>query len=287
MVKIFRKISIFSKISKNFHNVKFSKIFRFWLKFSKIFDLSENFEKFRSWSKLSEKLRKFPNVSILVKFSKNFDFGQNFWKFRKIFIFVKFSKKISIFVKIIDNFADFGQNFRKNFENFEKFRLRSNVRKIWISSKIPKNFDFGQKNFDFGQNYRKFFWSNFSKKIRFIRQNFEKFRFGSNFRKFSEKSILVKFTILVKFSISILVKIFETLGFLRKFSIFNRKLSIRVKLSNNFDFGQNFRKISILVDIFENFGQILKKKFFGQIFDNFENVDFSKIFEKFFGQNFS
>ena len=74
--------------------------------------------------------------------------------------------------------------------------------------------------------------------------------------------------------ISILVKIFENLDFLRKFRkhfffvkfskisssvrTFGkfrkfRKISILVKFSKNFDFGQNFRKFGIFFGNFEKF----------------------------------
>ena len=61
-----------------------------------------------------------------------------------------------------------------------------------------------------------------------------------------------------------------------------RKLSIRVKFSNNFDFGQNFRKISILVTFSKILVELSKKNsILVKIFENFKNVDFSKIFVKF------
>ena len=66
-------------------------------------------------------------MSILDKFSKIFDFGPNLQKR----IFLKKIRKMSILFKFWKNF-DFGQNLRKKaiffFENFEKFRFKSNFR---------------------------------------------------------------------------------------------------------------------------------------------------------------
>ena len=122
------------------------------------------------WSKFF-----FRKISILVKFSKNFDFVKNYVfekknsifqnrKFRKISKFIEnfrrisFRKfrKISIWVKIFEKIWDLGQNFRQNFSILVN-------RKISILVKLSENF--------FGQNFLKF------------SKNFEKFRFGSNFRK--------------------------------------------------------------------------------------------------------
>ena len=75
-----------------------------------------------------------------------------------------------------------------------------------------------------------------------------------------------------------MVKSSENFRFFRNF----RKLSIRVKFSNNFDFGQNFRKISILVTFSKILVKLSKKNsILVKIFENFKNVDFSKIFVKF------
>ena len=70
-MQILKKISIFSKVSKNF-------------------DFSEIFEKFRFWSKFG----------II---SKNFDFCQ----FSKNFDLSEIFEKISIFVKIFEDFEKF------------------------------------------------------------------------------------------------------------------------------------------------------------------------------------
>ena len=150
-------------------------------------------------------------------------FGENFWKFRKIFIFVIFSTNFD-FCQIFEKFRVCSK-FPKNFWKISKnIDLGQNFRKIWISSKIPNNFDFSQI--------------------------FDKYRFESNFRK-----------------IWIWVKFFETLGFLRKFRLIsilvNRKISILVKLSENFDFGQIFLKFSFYSQISKNFD-------FGQIFEKFK-----------------
>ena len=127
----------------------------------------------------------FRKISISVKLSKIFDFGENFEKFR-----FRFSKKFRYLVKC-------SKNFRTKFSISVKLRFR----KISISVRISKNFDFGQ-NFrkisilvKFSNNFVKIFDSN---------QNFEK--------------------------ISILVKFFDKFRF----------------WSENFDFGQ-FKKISIVV----------------------------------------
>ena len=63
--------------------------------------------------------------------------------------------------------------------------------------------------------------------------------------------------------ISILVKVSKNFDFgqiLTKISIFGKKIS---KIATNFDFGQIFRKISILVKFSKNyvFGQIFETKF--------------------------
>ena len=114
----------------------------------------------------------------------------------------------------------------------------------------------------------KIYKSEFSKNFDCF-ENFEKFRFWSNFRK-----------------ISILVKISNQFGFLENFE----KKSILVKIfekfrfqSNflkNFDFGQNFRKISIIKfsKKFRFWSNFRKNFDFGQNFR--KKLDFSKIFEK-------
>ena len=134
----------------------------------------------------------------MVKFSKNFDFVENFRFFRKV-------RKISILVKIFEKFR-LKSNFRKNFDfgqifkNFKFKRIFRNFgkkRKFFvkfpISVKFSNIFDFSQiceKKFDFGQNFRQIsIFVKFSKKISIftkIFENFEKFRFYSNYRKISK-----------------------------------------------------------------------------------------------------
>ena len=110
---------------------------------------------------------------------------------------------------------------------FEKLRFGSNFRKNF--GQIFENFQFWSKfpkisiSFDYLVIFR--LSDIFGKKLD-LGQIFEKFPFWSNFRK--------KFYFGENF---------------RKF----RKISIEVKFSKNFDFGQIFEKISILVKIFENF----------------------------------
>ena len=130
--------------------------------------------------------------------------------------------------------------------------------------------------------------------------------FGENFRKKFQKFRKIDF---VKFSKNFdFGQIFENFDFSKK----NRKISILVKFSKNLDVFQ-FRKISILVKIFEKFWFLFKIFFekisvkFPKFFGNWQNFDFIwkisknfdfgfKIFEKFdfikfskqldFGQNF-
>ena len=109
---------------------------------------------------------------------------------------------------------------------FEKFRVPSNFRKISILVKFMKKNRFWWKlwkNFDFGKNFRKFrkipislIFSNNE-----LSQINEKIRFWS---KFSKNSIWVKFS---------------------------QKFRFRSTFSKNFDFSQNFEKISILLKFLE------------------------------------
>ena len=82
-----------------------------------------------------------------------------------------------------------------------------------------------------------------------IGQSFEKSWFWPNFRKSWFLSALRQ-------TISILVTIYQYLDFGKK------------KKIENIDFGQNFRKISIMVKLFENnnFGQILEIAILRKIF---------------------
>ena len=144
------------------------------------------------------------------------------------------------------------------------------------------------KNFDFGQIFVKFqFRSKVSKIIDFffkfrklsIRINFSNnFAFGKIFEKFRFCSYFRNITFLVKFS----KKNFDFDQNFRKFS----KMSILVKFSKIFDFGQiiekfrfwwNFSKSSILVKFSKYYviGQIFEKKFdFDQNLENFEKCRF-------------
>ena len=100
------------------------------VQFSKNFDLSQICEE----------------ISILVKLSKKFDFGpiQFLRKFLNISILLKFSKKNSIFLKILEKLYFFG--------NFEKFAFNQVL-----------------ENFDFGQNLKKkHFYFLFSKNLHFL-----------------------------------------------------------------------------------------------------------------------
>ena len=121
----------------------------------------------------------------------------------------------------------------------EKFRFFRKFRTSFDLVKFSKNFDFGQNFRKFSISFRKF--GNISMKVKFsnfdLGQIFEKFSFWSNFRKNFH---------------SILVKSFENFVKFRFWSCF-WKISILVKFSKIFDFGQIFQKISILVKIFENF----------------------------------
>ena len=217
----------------------------------------ENFEKFRFYSNYHLDFNQiFEKISILVKFSKNFDCFENFEKFR----------------------------FRPKFwdNNSQKFRFWLNFWIFSIEVKFTKKISiFGKKislNFDFSQIFEKI-----SILVK-IFKNFEKFRFYSHYRKIS---ILVKFSKKVRFwsnfrKISISVQIFEKFRFCRKFSeIFD------------FDFGQNFEIISILVTIFKNcekfrFNSNFRKINLVKLTKEFDfgrskfskNLDFGKIFEK-------
>ena len=155
-------------------------------------------------------------ISILVKFSKNFDLGQiltkisifgknflklrqiwfwskkffekfRFWSnFRRITFLVKFSKRKSILIKILEILknVDFSSNFRKKFS--KNFDFGQNLRKIPIFFQNFRKISIWVKsleNFDFGQIFEKFrFWSKFFK-IFDLFENLEKFRCWSNFRK--------------------------------------------------------------------------------------------------------
>ena len=169
---------------------------------------------------------------------KNFDFSQ-------------ILGKISILVKFLEKFW-FWSNFHK------KFRFWSNFGKIASLVKLSNKFDFSKisKNFDFGLNFRKIstfgkfskkFWFRWifwkiidfvhpillkSSKNSYFSQIFEKFQFWSYYRKFRFRSIFEKFRFWSIFRLNLI------------FSIF-RKISNSVKISKNFNFGQNFRKISI------------------------------------------
>ena len=106
------------------------------------------------------------------------------------------------------------------FENFERFRFRSNFGKTSSLVKISNQFDF-YENFDFGPNFQKFS----------ILINFETFRVWSKFRM---NFIFRKFR-----NISILVKIFEKFRFP---SNLQKNFRFGLIFVKNFDFVQNFRK---------------------------------------------
>ena len=158
--KLSKQISISVKIFEDFHNADFSQnffeIFRFWF---------EICEKFRFWSKFR----------FCWNFGKNFDFGQNcrinyvfVYISEKISIMVKLLQKVGQIFDFWSKFSKnsgFGHIFEKNFVKLSK--------KISILVKIFENF----KNVDFSNIFVKFrFWSNFFENFDFF-ENFEKFRF--------------------------------------------------------------------------------------------------------------
>ena len=104
MVKFWEKIDFGKKISNNFEFFsQISIIVDFCQIFKRKFDFRQKFRKISIFSKISKNLvfsQIFEKISIWLKFLKNFDFFQNVEKFRfklncrKNLISVKFSKKI-------------------------------------------------------------------------------------------------------------------------------------------------------------------------------------------------
>ena len=243
--QIFRKIAIL---------FKFSKYYVFGQIFEKKFNFDQNFPKILKnvdFSKIFDKNRFCPNfrkISILVKSFENF---LKCWKLSKRFNFLK-----NFDLSKISKNIDFG-------ENFEKLRFCSNFR----------------KNFDFRENCRKFrFWLNFFKNFDFGQILTNISIFGQNFRKFRKISISVKFSKTFDFC-----KISGKFRVCSKFSKNIWKISKNIdlckilekfrfgsKFSKNFDFGQIFRKISILVKFFEKF----------RFCSNFRNITFLVKFSK-------
>ena len=186
-------------------------------KLSKNLDFGQIVGNFRFWSK-------FTKMSIWDKVAENVDYSHNF---RKMSILVNICKyldfgqnfrNISILVNIYGN-LDFGQNWWKS--------------RFW--SKLSENLDLGQHfrkisilvNI-FGKKFRKYwFWSKFGSNMSILAKNVEKYF----------PQILVFFSKFWK--IFILVKIVG-------------KSQIWKNLSKNLDFGQNSRKLSILVKIYPN-----------------------------------
>ena len=254
ILAIFCKISILVK--KNSKNLNFGQD----LKKKKLLGFCRNFRKSgcpSKFLKFSISVKIFEKKSILVKKkSKILNFCLNFhksgfWsKFLKILLSVEIFSKTTILIKIFPN-LDFGQDFRnisilvKTFEKFyfgENSRKILNVVKIWISVKI-----FG--NLDFGQNFRiSRYRSKFSIIVDFGKRNFENFDFGKKFRKIP---ILVKNFRKSRFPL--ILEYFDFIKSFRKprFGLNFRTFQFLIKFSKNLDFSQNFRKISILVEIFE------------------------------------
>ena len=148
------KFSIFSKISKSFNfSESFVKISITVQIFEKYHFFLENFEKF-CFSQIFEKKKKFsPNFQkIWILFSiilKNIDFDLSqifvkyrFWsKFSTNFDFFENSESITILLKCW-----------KEFRSWSKFS-----KKIWIFSKISKNFNVKEARYKIIQNDR-FSW---------------------------------------------------------------------------------------------------------------------------------
>ena len=136
-----------------------------------------------------------------TNFRKNFDFGQNLGNFAKISSLVKFD---------------------------EKFRFRSNFRKISIDVEIKRNitsfFSKISKNFDFGQIFENFD----------LNKIFENFGLFENFY-FSQSSENLKS----------LVKIWKKFNF--------RKSPILAKSSKKIRFWSKFSKNFVWNKFFENF----------------------------------
>ena len=147
---------------------------------------------------------------------KNFDFDHDF---RKISILVKIFEKFR-FLKLSKNLDFFG-NFDKIFS--KKIAFRQNLR---------------QDAFSFWKFRKIRFWSNF-RKILILVKIYEKHRFFRKFGKFRFCQIFKKNIILVKIGKNVenfdLDQISEKFGFVQIFQI-----SILVKISKYFDFGENF-----------------------------------------------
>ena len=148
----------------------------------------------------------------------------------------------------------------KNFHFFEKFRFWSNFRKISILVKIYEKFRCF-RNISICVKFSKnSIFVKINKKID-VFENFETFRFGSNFLK-----------------ISIWVKFSKKNWFWSKFSKFFDKFRFKSKFRQISILGPNFLKISIF---FENFdlGQIIESVRIGSKYST--NFDFFENFEKF------
>ena len=180
-------------------------------------------------------------ISILDKIAENVDYSKNFGK-------------MSIWVKICKYFA-FGQNCRKITSLVNFYGNLDFGQSLWISrfwSQLSWNLDLGQHfrkililvnifgKIDFGRNFPQMlvcvkisekcrFWSKICKYIDLVK-NFQ-LEFGQICRKPWFWSKLSK--------ISNLVSIYENLELVRVY--------------DNFGFGQNCRKILILVNIFGKF----------------------------------
>ena len=209
----FRKFRFLSAFSDTISIlVKNKRKFRCWSKFLDNLNFGQNFRKSWFYSKVSKNLafrQYFQKISMLVKISENVDFGKKFlnisilvkffWKSRFRSKFLEFSIYLQtnlflgkIFkllnpVKIVVNYLDFCQNFRKSWfwsqfikfllliKIFENVDVGQNFRKILISVKIfLKSWHWSKfsKNLDFSQDYRK---SRFCQKFRKLCQTLAKF----------------------------------------------------------------------------------------------------------------
>ena len=216
----------------------------------------------------------YKNSPFLSKFSKNLDFGKKIWKFQ---FWWKLSKNLD-FGQNSRKIWNFSQNFRKslfsskfsksfdlrqNFQNLTSFKI---CEKSWSSSKFKKTFDFGQnltisKRFRFWSIFLKislevkiisssWFGSKFSKNLD-LDQNFRKSPFSCKFWKSLEFPLKKNEKIELLETVFRKITIFVTIS--RFWSQFWKKFRIWSILSKTLEIGHNFRKITVLVKIYEKF----------------------------------
>ena len=264
MVQISENLDFGHNFWNILNEVKIFEISRFWSKFwkswflwrfSKYLDFAQNCRQYRFQTKFSKNphfRQNFRFISILMKLVKNLDFGQNY-------------RKIAILVKMFESpaFSDAFQNTSISVKIFENHSLRQNFRKkkrFWTKlvkiSKSLVNLDFIRNisilvqisvNLDFGQT----FWK--------ILIEVKIFEVSGIWPKFTKIAILGKY-----------------LWKSQSWGRFSKYLDF-VQTFRKFQFGQNFRIISILLKFSKNL----------KLYQTFEQFGFWSIFSKNsdFGQN--